>query len=180
MDSRVGQNPSSVLAYDFYSLSASISFKVLVKIKRIKIHEVLRTVTWHLRVLSHQTTHKWASANPKLQTHPPPGGSRTSWAPAPPASRPIAASERPRLHSELCQELLPPLLLGTHQFPDPKPFNRRTQNLAPSSNSTGLVPGAPESPNTTTSRLTQAPRHPGPLSQSPCDIAPLEHPRPQS
>ena len=33
MDSRVGQNPSSVLAYDFYSLSASISFKVLVSIK---------------------------------------------------------------------------------------------------------------------------------------------------
>lgn len=33
MDSRVGQNPSSVLAYDFYSLSASISFKVLVRIK---------------------------------------------------------------------------------------------------------------------------------------------------
>ena len=44
MDSRAGHNPSSVLAYDFYSLSASISFKVLVRIKQIKIHEVLRSV----------------------------------------------------------------------------------------------------------------------------------------
>ena len=38
---------------------------------------------WHLEVLSHHPTHKWASDNPKLRTHPPPGDSRTSWAPSP-------------------------------------------------------------------------------------------------
>lgn len=58
---------------------------------------------------------------------------------------------------------VPPLLVGTHPFQDPKPFDRRTQNLALPTSSTELIPGAPGA---------QVPRHPGPLSQSPCNTVP--------